>query len=99
MLQMPNSLRADYVTQQSPAQVLIHPSGVVARVPDVDALADQLADRAPGRVWCIATDGTLIVLNPWAHLVLAAIIERWPDAALAHVTSLHDRPAAERRAA
>ena len=79
------------------AQVIVHPCGLLARVPDVDALADRLADRAPGRVWCIDGGGTLIVLNPWAHLVLAAILERWPDAALAHVTSLHDR--AERRAA
>ena len=91
--------RSDYVTYPERAQVLIHPCGLLARVPDVDALADQLADRAPGHVWCIDPGGVLIVLNPWAHLVLAATLERWPDAQVARVQSLHDLPTVGRRAA
>jgi hypothetical protein len=98
MMQMPNCLHAKLTIT---AQVLVHPCGIVARVPDLDALAAQLADRTPRRAWCVDGGGTLIALHPWGWLLLDAILERWPDAQLAHVTSLHDRPqpAEGRRAA
>ena len=84
-----NSLHANFTITP---QVVVHPCGILARVPDPDALAAQLADRTPGRAWCVDGGGTLIALHPWGWLFLDAILERWPDAQLARVTSLHDRP-------
>jgi len=78
--------------------VLVHPHGILARVPEPDALAAQLAERTPRRAWCLDGGGTLIALHPWGWLLLEAILARWPAAQLARVESLHDR-AAERRAA
>jgi hypothetical protein len=90
-----NSLHANFTIT---AHVVVHPCGILARVPDVEALTAKITDRTPRRAWCIA-GGTLIVLAPWSHLTLEAILERWPAAEVARVQSLHDRPAEGRQAA
>ena len=80
-------------------QVLVHPHGILARVPEPDALEAHLSRRLHRRMWARDPGDVLIVLAPWAWLIYRTILEAWPDARVAAVDSLHARPAEGRRAA
>ena len=80
-------------------QVFVHPHGLLAKVPEPDALEAHLSRHLPRRVWCRDAADVLIVLAPWAWLVYSTILTAWPDARVAAVESLHARPAEGRRAA
>ena len=98
-MQTSNAPRANLDIIQHQAQVLVHPHGIVARVPESDALEAHLARRLPRRVWARDPGGVLVVLAPWSWLVYSTILEAWPDAQVAAVESLHAPNATEGRAA
>ncbi len=80
-------------------QVLVHPHGLLARVPEPDALEAHLSRRLPRRVWTRDPGDVLIVLAPWAWLVYSTIVAAWPQAEVAAVESLNAPRVAEGRAA
>jgi hypothetical protein len=79
--------------------VLVHPRGILARVPEPDALAAHLERRLPRRVWARDPGDVLIVLAPWSWLVVGTILAAWPQTEVGAVECLNAPSVAGREAA